>query len=30
MKDGKIEGGLTIAEPEQFWAPSRFLILVKG
>jgi hypothetical protein len=30
QKDGKIEGGLTIAEPEQFWAASRFLILVKS
>lgn len=29
-KDGKITGGLTINQPEQFWAPSRFLILVKG
>ncbi|HEX3866737.1 MAG TPA: hypothetical protein VHV78_08295, partial [Gemmatimonadaceae bacterium] len=29
-KDGKIEGGLTIDKPEQFWAPSRFLIIVRS
>ena len=29
-KDGKISGGLRVDEPEKFWAPSRFLILVKG
>lgn len=29
-KNGKIEGGLTVTQPEQFWAPSRFLILVRG
>jgi hypothetical protein len=29
-KDGKISGGLHVDEPEKFWAPSRFLILVKG
>jgi len=30
QKDGKIEGGLTISQPEQFWGPSRFLILVRS
>jgi predicted nucleic acid-binding Zn-ribbon protein len=30
MKDGKIEGALTIERPEQFWAPSRFLIIVRS
>lgn len=29
-KDGKISGGLRVDQPEKFWAPSRFLILVKG
>jgi hypothetical protein len=29
-KDGKISGGLRVEQPEKFWAPSRFLILVKG
>jgi len=29
-KDGKIVGGLTIEQPERFWQPSRFLIIVKG
>lgn len=29
-KDGKVKGSLQIAEPERFWAPSRFLILVEG
>lgn len=29
-KDGKIAGGLTVTEPEQFWAPSRFLIIVRS
>lgn len=29
-KDGKISGGLKIDEPEQFWGPSRFLIIVKS
>jgi len=30
MKDGKISGGLHVDQPEKFWAPSRFLILVKA
>jgi uncharacterized phage infection (PIP) family protein YhgE len=29
-KDGKIAGSLEIDQPEQFWAPSRFLILVRS
>lgn len=29
-KDGKIAGSLDIEQPEQFWAPSRFLILVRS
>ncbi|MEP6729622.1 MAG: hypothetical protein ABJE10_03235 [bacterium] len=29
QKDGKIVGALTINRPEQFWAPSRFLIIVR-
>ncbi|HEY4303571.1 MAG TPA: hypothetical protein VGM82_03845 [Gemmatimonadaceae bacterium] len=29
-KDGKISGGLRVDQPEKFWAPSRFLILVKA
>jgi hypothetical protein len=29
-KDGKIAGSLDIQQPEQFWAPSRFLILVRS
>lgn len=29
-KDGKITGGLKIEQPEQFWEPSKFLIIVKG
>ncbi|MEO6878412.1 MAG: hypothetical protein ABI205_08025, partial [Gemmatimonadaceae bacterium] len=29
-KDGKIVGALTISEPEQFWQPSRFLIIVRS
>lgn len=29
-KDGKIAGALEIQQPEQFWAPSRFLILVRS
>jgi len=29
-KDGKISGGLRVDQPEKFWAPSKFLILVKG
>ncbi len=28
--DGKIVGALTIQRPEQFWEPSRFLIIVKA
>lgn len=30
IKDGKIVGALTIDKPEQFWAPSRYLIIVKS
>lgn len=30
LKDGKIVGGLKITAPEKFWAPSRFLILVRS
>lgn len=30
VKDKKIVGGLTIREPEQFWAASRFLIIVRS
>jgi predicted nucleic acid-binding Zn-ribbon protein len=30
QKDGKIAGGLTIEQPEQFWANSRFLIIVRS
>jgi hypothetical protein len=29
-KDGKIAGGLTISQPEEFWASSRFLIIVRS
>lgn len=29
-RDGKISGGLRIDQPEQFWAASRFLIIVKA
>jgi cell division protein FtsB len=29
-KDGKIAGSLVIDQPEEFWAPSRFLILVRS
>ena len=28
-KDGKVRGELKIAAPEQFWSPSRYLILVE-
>jgi len=30
QKDGKIIGGLTIDQPERFWQPSRFLIIIKA
>lgn len=30
IKDGKIVGTLNINQPEQFWQPSRFLIIVKS
>jgi predicted nucleic acid-binding Zn-ribbon protein len=30
QKDGKIAGGLTISQPEQFWESSRFLIIVRS
>lgn len=29
-KDGKISGGLRVDQPEKFWEPSKFLIIVKG
>ncbi|HXT14066.1 MAG TPA: hypothetical protein VN706_00455 [Gemmatimonadaceae bacterium] len=29
-KDGKMSGGLRIDQPERFWEPSRFLIIVKA
>lgn len=29
-KDGKISGALTIEQPEQFWEPSKFLIIVRS
>jgi myosin heavy subunit len=29
-KDGKVKGSVHIAEPEHFWANSRFLIIVEG
>ena len=29
-KGGKIAGGLKIDQPERFWQPSKFLIIVKG
>jgi len=29
-KDGKISGGLRIDQPERFWEPSRFLIIVRS
>lgn len=29
-KDGKLRGGLKIADPEAFWLPSRFLIIVQS
>jgi predicted nucleic acid-binding Zn-ribbon protein len=28
--DGKILGGLRVEQPDKFWEPSRFLILVRG
>jgi predicted nucleic acid-binding Zn-ribbon protein len=29
-KDGKLSGGLRIDQPERFWEPSKFLIIVKS
>lgn len=29
-KDGKIAGGITIDQPERFWGPSKFLIIVRS
>jgi hypothetical protein len=29
-RDGKMSGGLRIDQPEQFWEPSRFLIILKS
>jgi len=28
-KDGKVHGSLQIESPEEFWAPSKFLIVVE-
>lgn len=28
-RDGKISGGLRVDQPEKFWEPSRFLVIVK-
>jgi predicted nucleic acid-binding Zn-ribbon protein len=30
VRDGKLSGGLRIDQPERFWEPSRFLIIVKS
>ncbi len=30
VKDGKFTGGLRIDQPERFWEPSKFLIIVKS
>jgi len=30
LKDGKVAGQLRISEPETFWAPSKYLILVQN
>lgn len=30
LKDGKVTGQLRIAQPETFWAPSKYLILVQN
>ncbi len=29
-KDGKMRGGLRVTEPEKFWEPSKFLIIIKA
>jgi hypothetical protein len=29
-KDGKLSGGLRVDQPERFWEPSKFLIIVKS
>jgi hypothetical protein len=29
-KDGKVRGTLRITDPDEFWGPSRFLILIEG
>ena len=29
-RDGKMSGGLRIDQPENFWAPSKFLIILKS
>jgi hypothetical protein len=29
-KDGKISGGIRVDQPEKFWEPSRFLIILKA
>jgi hypothetical protein len=28
-KDGKVSGTVEITQPEDFWAPSKYLILVQ-
>ena len=30
VKDGKLSGGLRIEQPERFWEPSKFLIIIKS
>jgi len=30
VKDGKLSGGLRIDQPERFWEPSKFLIILKS
>jgi predicted nucleic acid-binding Zn-ribbon protein len=30
VRDGKLQGGLRINRPEEFWAPSKYLILVEN
>ena len=30
LKDGKLSGGLRIDQPERFWEPSKFLIIIKS
>jgi hypothetical protein len=28
-KDGKVKGSVEIGQPEEFWSPSKYLILVQ-